>query len=196
MADDIRKVRFNPPVYKNLTTNPGELVEAGDVITIVLKGNTVVLTPPAEPGLPPTKTITNQTQSLTVLRVNESGTEIEYEFDATNQYVAPNRIVGVIPLHTWECPGVGNYETVATNITSITSFEVDGVVHTESYGSATLPGGTAVAAAVQADLNEALQGNGAATVVVVDVGTDYFKIYVMNTTAVVKINGTAIPVQA
>jgi len=178
MADDIRTIRFNPPVYKNKDTDPGVLAAAADVITVLLKGT-------AADG-------THPTQSLTILTANENGTEFTYEFDATNQYVLPNRIVGVIPLHTWECAGPGNYATTGTAPTSVTSFQVGSqAVHTETY-AATLAG----AAALQADLNAALQGDGAASVVWVDAATDYLKIYVMNTTQVVKINTVAIPVQA
>ena len=176
MADDIRTVRFNPAVYKNKTTDPGVLAKAGDVITVLLKGT-------AADG-------THPLQNLTILTANDSGTEFTYEFDATNQYVLPNRIVGVTPIHTWECPPADNYSKTDTATTSVTSFQVGSKpVHTETY-----PITAAGATDLQKDLNADLQGDGAATVVWVDAATDYFKIYVNNTTAVVKINGTALPV--
>ena len=163
MADDIRTVRFNPPVYKNKTTNPGVLAKAGDVTTVLLKGT-------AADG-------THPQQSLTILTANDSGTEFTYEFDATNQYVLPNRIVGVIPLHTWECPPAADYAQVGTSLTSVTSFQVGSKpVHTETY-PATAQG----AKDLQADMNAELQGNGSATVSWVDAATDYLKVFVMNT---------------
>jgi hypothetical protein len=183
MADDIRRVRFNPPVYKNKTTNPGVLVSDGDVITVVLKGVSINDTDPEN------IIETHPTQTLTVLKANDAGTVIDYEFDAGNQFVLPNRIIGVIPLHTWECAAPDNYGKTDTSLTTVTSFAVNGVVHTETYPI------TAVGAAdLQKDLNAALGGNGAASVSWVDAATDYFKVYVMNTTAIVKINNVALPV--
>ena len=174
MADDIRTVRFNPAVYKNKTTNPGVLAKAGDIITVLLKGTAADGTHPQQP--------------LTILTANDSGTEFTFEYDATNQYVLPNRIVGVIPLHTFECPAPDNYGITGTALTAVTSFQVGSKpVHTETY-----PITAAGAADMQADLNADLQGDGAASVVWVDAATDYFKVYIMDTTTPVKVNGTLV----
>jgi hypothetical protein len=166
MADDIFRHRFSEPVGKNQTTNPGELAEAGDTIVILLKGLTAA-------GVHPT-------QDLVLLTVSENGYEITYENDAANQYVHPSRIWGFTPLFQITCPDVANIGLVAVDdiTTTVTEFVLDGVTTTGSW-PVTADG----AAALQLALNNALSGNGSATVVYVNAGTDYLQVYIMGTTA-------------
>jgi hypothetical protein len=174
MADNIFGLRWALPIYKDQTNpaNVGVLAEAADVIVVLLKG--VGGTPLRQ-------------QNLTLASISDDGQEIAWEYDATNQYVRPQDIVGILPKFQYECPDAANYGLVAVDdiTVTVTAFEVNGVETTGSW-----PVTAVGAAALELALQEAVGQNGAVTVNYVDTGTDYLQVYVMQTTAAITINGT------
>jgi hypothetical protein len=171
--DNVQGQRFFLPIYKDQSVgaNEGILAAAGDIITVLLKG--------VKPDG------THPTQSLTLLSISDHGLEITWEHDATNQYARSGDIHSVAPVHQYVCPVAGNISLVGTTDVDapVTSFSVNGVTHTETY-----PVTAVGAAALEADLQTALQEQGLSgevTVVWVDAATDYLKVYVTNTTATI-----------
>lgn len=166
MADNVMSRTFFQPVYKG--DGSGDIVEAADVVSVLLN---------AADG-------THPLQNITVKSVSEDGRTIYWEYDATNQYARSGDVYAVAPAHQWECPAVADVGLVAVDdiTATVTSFTVNGVVTSGSW-----PVTAEGAAALQIALNEALVGNGAATVVYVDTGTDYLQVYVMQTTATILI---------
>lgn len=173
MADNLFGLRWALPIYKDQTNpaNVGVLAAAADVIVVQLKGV----------GGSPLRT-----QNLTLASVSADGLEITWEHDATNQYVRPQDIVGILPAYQYECPDAANIGITAVDdlTATVTAFEVNGVETTGSW-----PVTEEGAAALQAALQAALVNNGKVTVVYVDTGTDYLKVYVMQTTAVISVGG-------
>jgi hypothetical protein len=171
MADTKFGRRFFDKVYKGDAS--GDLIEAGDTLEVI-KANS--------DG-------TRSVQNITVLEVSADGFEVYWEYDAANLYLRPEDVVGVGEAHNWECPEAGNIGITAVDdlTETITSFEINGVETTGSW-----PITAEGAVDLQAALNTALAGNGAATVVYVDTGTDYFRVYVMNTTATIEVGGVAL----
>jgi hypothetical protein len=173
MADTVFGRRFFDKVYKG--DGSGDVIEAGDTLEVI-KANS---------------SGTNSVQNITVISVSADGHEVFWEYDAGNLYLRPEDVVAVGSAHTWECPVADNYAITAvdTLTETVTEFTVNGVATAGSW-PITLEG----AADLQQALNDALAGNGAATVVYVDAATDYFRVYVMNTTATVTVDGNAVPV--
>lgn len=173
MADTVFGRRFFDTVYKG--DGSGDVIEAADTLEVI-KANS--------DG-------TRSVQNITVASVSADGKEVFWEYDAANLYLRPEDVVGVGPDHTWECPEAGNYAITAvdTLTAEITAFTVNGV---ETAGA--WPITAAGATALQQAINDALVGNGACTVVWVDAATDYFRVYVMGTTATVTVDGNALPV--
>lgn len=169
MADNVFSRTFFQPIY----TAAGVPIAATDVISVLLN---------AADG-------THPLQNITVKSVSADGRTIYYENDATNQYARPGDIFAVAPAHQIECPAVQNIGLVAVDdlTTEIADFEINGVVTTGPY-ALTLAG----AVLLQDAMNAALAGNGAVTVVYVDTGTDYFRVYVMGTTATIEVDGVVL----
>ena len=171
MADTKFGRRFFDTVYKG--DGSGDVIEAADTLEVI-KANS--------DG-------TRSVQNITVASVSADGKEVFWEYDAANLYLRPEDVVGVGPDHTWECPEPDNISITAVDslTVTITSFEINGV---ETTGSWPITSDGAVD--LQAALNAALAGNGAATVVYVDAATDYFRVYVNNTTATIEVGGVAL----
>lgn len=159
MADNIMGRRFFQPVYKDQTnpSNVGELIEAGDTLTVLLN---------AADG-------THPTQNITVLSVSADNHEVFWEYDSGNQYLESGHVHSVHPNHQYACPEVADLCYVADEI--VESFTINGGTAIEGPYALSDEG----AAALQEAINTAIVGNGAATVVF---DTDHLRIYIMNTT--------------
>lgn len=176
MADNLFGLRWALPIYKDQTNpaNVGVLAAAADVIVVQLKGV----------GGSPLRT-----QNLTLASVSADGQEITWEHDATNQYVRPGDIVGILPAYQYECPDPINIGLVAVDdlTTEISGFEINGVAYTGPY-AVSADG----AAALELAMQNALGQNGAVTVNYVDAATDYIQVYVMQTTATIEVDSVAL----
>lgn len=178
MADYSVSKRFALPVYKDQTSGPNEglVIEVGDTLTLLCKSDSGVIV----------------LKDVTVAAVNDADfpTVISWEYDSGNTYTTADRVVGVDPKHQYECPAPRNIGITGTSFTAaVTSITVNGVVTAVSPSIAVSADG---ATELQELLVTLLNGNGEPTVVYVDAGTDYYKFYVMNTTADVTINATAL----
>lgn len=168
MADTKFGRRFFDVVYKGDAS--GNVIEAADTLEVI-KANS--------DG-------TRSVQNITVAAVSADGKEVFWEYDAGNLYLRPEDVVGVGPDHVWNCPEAANISITAVDdlTATITAFEINGVETTGSW-PITAQGATDL----QQALNDALVGNGAATVVYVDAATDYFRVYVNGTTAAISVGG-------
>lgn len=172
MADNQFRARFSVPVGKLQSTNPGELAEVGDTVPIQLVGWNAAGTE-------------RLTQNVVLTYISENGYEIGWEYDATSQYLRTEDIYSIAPGYAIECAVAGNISLTATDgvDATVTAFSINGVTTTETF-LITEDGAADLEAAMQAAFDAAGIA-GEVTVTWVDAATDYFKVYVTNTTATV-----------